>query len=148
MISTNFFLIFRKCRKSSENTIRPSCNCFEWHTAMQYCPMANYHMYITYGKVFEGDSKHFYVLVISWKWKHFGATVNRALIVHTTLKHSALTKIYINFHFYHVPKLSIGFNNSYLRIILIDYQTHIQTNMMFLRHFTSHSYTHSCLFSS
>ena len=27
--ATKFFLIFRKCRKSSENTIRPSCNCFE-----------------------------------------------------------------------------------------------------------------------
>ena len=27
--TTNFFLIFRKCRKSSESTIRPSCNCFE-----------------------------------------------------------------------------------------------------------------------
>ena len=40
---TNFFLIFRKCRKSSENTIRPSCNCFEWHIVMQYCPVANYH---------------------------------------------------------------------------------------------------------
>ena len=37
-----FFLIFRKCRKSSENTIRPSCNCFEWHIVMQYCTVANY----------------------------------------------------------------------------------------------------------
>ena len=25
-----FFLIFRKCRKSSENNIKPSCNCFEY----------------------------------------------------------------------------------------------------------------------
>ena len=32
-------LIFRKCRKSSENTIR----CFEWHIVLQYCPEANYH---------------------------------------------------------------------------------------------------------
>ena len=22
--------------------IRPSCNCFEWHIVMQYCPVANY----------------------------------------------------------------------------------------------------------
>ena len=34
---------FRKCRKSSENTSRSSCNCFELHTVMQYCPVANYH---------------------------------------------------------------------------------------------------------
>ena len=36
--------------------------------------------------------------------------VNRALIVHTTrYLISALTKIYINFDFRRVPKLSIGF---------------------------------------
>ena len=34
-------LIFRKCRKSSDNTIRSSYNCFEWHIVMQYCPVAN-----------------------------------------------------------------------------------------------------------
>ena len=75
----NFFpLIFRKCRKSSENTIRPSCNCFEWHIVMQYCPVVNYH-YVHVGlhnlwQSVRGDSKHFYVnLDISWKWKHFWA---------------------------------------------------------------------------
>ena len=69
----NFFLIFRKCGKSSENTIRPSCNCLEWHTVMQYCPMANYHYVHNLWQSVQGDSEHFYVLVIYWKWKHFGA---------------------------------------------------------------------------
>ena len=66
-------LIFRKCRKSSENTIRPSCNCFECHTVMQYCPMANYH-YIHVHNPWQsvwGDSKHIYVLVIFLKMEAF-----------------------------------------------------------------------------
>ena len=68
-----FFLIFRKCRKSSENTIRSSCNCFEWHIVMQYCPVANYHYVHNLWESVRGpDSEHFYVLVIFWKWKHFG----------------------------------------------------------------------------
>ena len=39
------------------------------------------------GQSVRGDSEHLYVLAIFWKWKHFGAnwTVNRALIVHTTV---------------------------------------------------------------
>ena len=36
-----YFLIFTKCRKSSESTIRPSCNYFECHNVTQYCPVAN-----------------------------------------------------------------------------------------------------------
>ena len=83
-----FFLIFRKCRKSSENTIRPSCNCFEWHILLQYCPVANYHytcMYITYGKVFGGTPN----ILMFWIFPDNGSisewTVSRALIVHTTL---------------------------------------------------------------
>ena len=67
------FLIFRNCRKSSENTIRPSCNCLDWHILMQYCPMANYHYVHNLWQSVRGDSKHSYVLLISWKWKHFGA---------------------------------------------------------------------------
>ena len=55
MNSRNLFFIFRKCRKSSENTIRSSCNCFEWHTCivMQYCLVAK-----PMTKCL-GDSKHF-----------------------------------------------------------------------------------------
>ena len=77
--STKFFLIFRKCRKSSEITIRPSCNCFEWHIVMQYCPVANYHYVhnLCHGKV------------MFWLFPENGGiserTVNRALTVHTTL---------------------------------------------------------------
>ena len=62
-----FFLILRKCRKSLENTVRPSCNCFEWHTCivMQYCPMANCHYVHNLWRIVRGgDSKHCYVLVI------------------------------------------------------------------------------------
>ena len=39
---------------------------------MHYCPMANYHYVHNLWQSVRGDSKHF-VLVISWKWKHFGA---------------------------------------------------------------------------
>ena len=38
-----FFFTFKMCSKSSESTIRPSCNCFESHIIMQYCPVVNYH---------------------------------------------------------------------------------------------------------
>ena len=69
-------------------------------------------MYITSGKVFGGTPNIF----MCWLFPENGSiserTVNRALIVHTTLWNSALTKIYINFHFRHVPKLSIGFKKS------------------------------------
>ena len=86
-----FFLIFRKCRKSSENTIRPTCNCLELHIVMQFCPIANYHYVHNLWQSVRGNSEHFYVLVISWKWKHFGANWNRALIAHTNLWNSALS---------------------------------------------------------
>ena len=37
-----FDKIFQKSSESAgnhqKNTIRPSCNCFEWHIVMQYCP--------------------------------------------------------------------------------------------------------------
>ena len=48
------------------NDILYKCNVAQWQIII---------MYITYmyGKVFGGDSEHFYVLVIFWKWKHFGA---------------------------------------------------------------------------
>ena len=38
MNSTNYILIFRKCKKSSENTIRPSCNCFECRARINWRP--------------------------------------------------------------------------------------------------------------
>ena len=68
-----FFLIFRKCRKSSENTIRPSCKCLEWHIVMQYCPMVNYYDVHNQWQSVRGDSEHLYVFVIFKKWKHFEA---------------------------------------------------------------------------
>ena len=60
-------------RHLSENTIRPSCNCLEWHIVMQYCPMANYHYVHNLWQIVRGDSENIYVLIISCKWKHFGA---------------------------------------------------------------------------
>ena len=52
-----FFLVFRKCSESSENTIRSSCNyCFEWHIVMQYCPVANYHYAHNLWQSVRGDS--------------------------------------------------------------------------------------------
>ena len=112
MNATFFFLIFKKFRKSSENTIRPSFNCFEWHIVLNaILPRGKtIIMYITYGKVFGGTPN----ILMFWIFPENGSiseqTVNRALIVHTTLYNSALTKIYINLNFRHVPKLSIGFN--------------------------------------
>ena len=66
-------LIFRKCRKSSENTIKSSCNCFEWHIVMQYCPVTNYHNVHNLWQSVRGEFENFCVWVIFWKWKHFGA---------------------------------------------------------------------------
>ena len=70
---------------------------------MTYCnailPSGKLSLCITYGKVFWGDSEHFYVLVISWKLKHFGANCYRTLIVHTALLNSMLTKIILIFNF-------------------------------------------------
>ena len=60
-------------------------------------------MYITYGKVFGGTPN----IVMVWLFPENGSiseqTVNRALTVQQS------TKKYINFHFRHIPKLSIGF---------------------------------------
>ena len=70
-----FFLIFKKCKNSSENIIRPSCKMF-WMTycnANWNCPMANYHYVYNLWPNVRGDSENVYVLVISWKWKHFKA---------------------------------------------------------------------------
>ena len=55
-------------------------------------------MYITYGKVFGGTQKMF----MFWFWfsengSILERTVNRALIVHTTLKNSALKKYILIF---------------------------------------------------
>ena len=81
--STIFFLIFRKCRKSSENTIRPSCNCLEWHIVMAICPKANCHYVHNLWQSLRRDSEHFRF----WLFPEYGSiserTVNRASIVHT-----------------------------------------------------------------
>ena len=80
------FLIFRQCRKSSESTIRPSCNCLEWHIVMQYCPMVNYHYVYTYMAKCSGRLRTFIYFGYFLKMEAFSErTVNRALIVHTTL---------------------------------------------------------------
>ena len=74
---------------------------------MQYCPMANYHY--LYGKVFGGTPNSF----MFWLFPENGSiseqTVNRALIVQQTYNILHQQNIYVNFHFRHVPKLSIGF---------------------------------------
>ena len=73
-------------------------------------------MYITYGKVFGGTPNN----LMFWLFPENGSiserTVNRALKVHTTLYNPALTKKSINFHFRHVPKLSIGFKVQFSEI--------------------------------
>ena len=56
-----------------KNTTRHSCNCFDWHMVMQHCAVANYHYVHNLWQSVRGDSEHLYVLIISWKWKHFGA---------------------------------------------------------------------------
>ena len=86
----NFFcldlqLTHLKVQEIIKNTIRPFYNCFEWHIVMQYCPVANYHHVHNLWQSVRGDSKHIYVLVISWNGSISELTVNRALIVHTTL---------------------------------------------------------------
>ena len=67
------FLDLQKVQEIIRKHHRPSCNCFEWHFVMQYCPVANYHYVHNLWQSVRGDSEHFYVFVISWKWKHFGA---------------------------------------------------------------------------
>ena len=39
----NSFWFSESAGNHQKHTIRPSCNCFEWHIIMQYCPVANYH---------------------------------------------------------------------------------------------------------
>ena len=76
--------------------------------------MANYHYVHNLWQSVRGDSKHFYVLVISWKLKHFGANCKQGInSLYNSIKFCINTKININFNFHHVPKLSIGFNRPY-----------------------------------
>ena len=70
-------------------------------------------MYITYGKLFGGTPNIFMFGLFLANGSISEWTVNRALIVHTTLLNAALKKKKKqkkNNHFRHVPKLSIGFN--------------------------------------
>ena len=62
---------------------------------MQYRPIANYHYVHYLWQSVRGDSEHFSVWVISLKYFISERTVNRALIVHTTLSNSALKIIFI-----------------------------------------------------
>ena len=83
---TIFFLIFRKCREALENTIRPSCNCFERHTCivMQYYLVANYH-YVHVAKCLGGLRTFFMFWLFSENGSLSERTVNRAVIVYITL---------------------------------------------------------------
>ena len=46
---------------------------------MQYCPVAKYHYVHNLWQSVRGDSKHFDVLDISWKWKHFWANCKQGI---------------------------------------------------------------------
>ena len=52
---------------------------------MQYRPVANYHYVHNVWQSVWGDSKHFYVWLFPENGNISEQTVNRALIVHTTL---------------------------------------------------------------
>ena len=67
-------------------------------------------MYITYGKVFGGLRTFFMLWLFPEKGSILERTVNRALIVNNSIKFCINKKININFHFHHVPKLSMCFN--------------------------------------
>ena len=85
---------------------------------MQYAQWHIIIMYITHGKVFGGGGGGGGTpnIFMFWLFPENGSiserTFNSALIVHTTLyKILHLQKNNINFHFRHVPKLSIGFKH-------------------------------------
>ena len=68
-------------------------------------------MYITYGKVFGGTPNIFMLWLFPEKGSISERTVNRALIVNNSIKFCInKKKNNNNYHFHHVPKLSIGFN--------------------------------------
>ena len=52
---------------------------------MQYCPMANYHYVHNLWQSDRGDSEHFMFCLFPENGSILEQTVNRALIVHTTL---------------------------------------------------------------
>ena len=70
-------------------------------------------MYITYGKVFGGDSEKFYVLVIfPENGSILEQTVNRGInSSHKPIRFCINKQKILIFNFRHVPKLSIGFND-------------------------------------
>ena len=74
------FLIFRKCRKSLQYIIRPSCNCFEWHIVMQYCPVANYHYVHNLWQSVQGTPNIYIFWLFPENWSISERTVNRAVI--------------------------------------------------------------------
>ena len=68
---------------------------------MQYCTVANYHyVYITYG-IFVWAFGETPIMLMFWLFPENGSiskrTVNRALIVHTTLSNSAFKKYIYSF---------------------------------------------------
>ena len=77
---------------------------------MQYCPWQILIMYITYGKVFGGTPN----ISMFWLFPENGSISEQ--IVNRTFNTSSYNPFSIkkknnnnNFHFRHVPKLSIGF---------------------------------------
>ena len=73
--STNFLLIFRKCRISTENTIRPSCNCLNdnilYYIVTHYCPVAYYHYVHNLWQSVWGNSEHIFVVGYFLKMEAF-----------------------------------------------------------------------------
>ena len=103
-------LIFRKCRKSSENTIRPSCNRVEWHIVMQYCTMANYHYIHNLWQSVRGVLRTFLCFGYFLRVEAFRSELSTGhYSSYNPINFRVNINIYINFHFRHVPKLSIGF---------------------------------------
>ena len=79
-----------------------SCNNVNW---------LNIVMYITYGRVFGGDSEHFDIWVISWKLKQFGVNNEQGIYSsYRSIKSCIDKQTKISFNFLHIPKLSCGFN--------------------------------------
>ena len=116
----NFFLIFRKCRKSSENTIGPSCNCFELHSVMQYCPVANYLYVHNLWQSVRGGLRTFLCFGNFLKMETFWSELLKGINSSYNSIGFCINNIYIHvykFSFGLVPKLSIGFNQIPLHLI-------------------------------
>ena len=84
-----------------------SCNNVKW---------LNIAMYITYGRVFGGDSEHFDIWVIFWKWKQFGVNNEQGIYSSYRSIKSCIDKKNNVLIFHHIPKLSCDFKYECLPI--------------------------------